>query len=326
MAQQNCIDKVRALQSHFTELVLTKDQLDTGGALTDFQTSKGTTLPILNSIINCQLDPKRYGGLIASVKGVKQTLEGMNENISEGKPTRMRYEKFVVSREKLFRELMNVETEILLDTVRARINRLIVGTEQRINDAIEPLSSIPVTVNKRTEGLVDSLRDTVRVRTDTLKARIGSVKNTLKGVDSRLQKIENQFESSPLYTGINWFTQNGLGFSVHYHITPEKALSPLAGITLLYQWRPSQEQDTAHNDFGITFSGGLSLMLSENNRLGLMADIAIINGEVKMGGRLMTYNQHFAVGIGYNEYMGADITLMIRFYDPRKKGVNMRRR
>jgi hypothetical protein len=307
-AQKSCLDGINALQKKFEEMVLTKDQLTDDQPIPIFSAAKEQAIKEIIKIQNCGLEP-RHQGLLMVLSDMKAALEAIEETTSKGDATRQKYEKFILVREKFFRVVMGFQTEILLDTVRARMDRMILGTQRQLEQTIKPLSSISGVVNKEVKHRTDSIADTL----DTRSAR------RMNALGNRIGSLERQFSSSPLYMGINWFTQSGLGFGMHYHFNHQGNLSLLTGVTLLYQWRPpAHDQDTAHNDFGVTLSGGFSVPLSPHNRLGLMLDLAMINEEVKVGGRLMAYNRNFAVGMGYNEYMGADVTLMIRFHDPKR--------
>jgi hypothetical protein len=197
-------------------------------------------------------------------------------------------------------ELITLLNGVKLDYSRLSDMRTTYGSFSRKRDAFL------ITLNNfETRMLITALRDSI-VRYDSAQTKHYSI------------LLDTLTYHSPLYTGINWFTRSGLGFGVHYHIKHDLLFSPLAALTLLYQWGESeQDQGTAQDSFGVAFSGGVSVRLSQYNRLGFMGEVAMISGEVKPGIRLMAYNQHLAVGMGYNEYMGADITLLIRFHDPR---------
>lgn len=278
---QSCKGWTDSLRSNLASLVLTDDEL------VPQQTKLVTFIKLRNKtyiIIDSAMQVCQGKELDIELTLLKNSLQNIlfKDSMSIATKTALEYSKFVSAKESFAKKRIQFETDELLISLGIKMD------------------TIRNEINRHTAKRIKILSDTMQVHDSVMIA---------------LLKYH-----SPLYTGINWFTQNGLGFGVHYHFLYKKAVSPLAGITLLYQLSGTKHQaDTAQNRVGVAVSGGLSIRLSGYNRFGLMVDVAMINSETNLGGRLMMYNQHMAVGIGYSQYLGADITLMIRFHDPRKR-------
>lgn len=304
---QKCRTQIDALKTHLATMVLTTDALNSGNDCSSFIGMRGTLSNAIDLVLKCNDASSLHPDLTKLKASLNEIGFNLN-NTSKGEDTRSDYYRFAAIRESFANTMLQFETTLITAKLQSDIEDIVGKIKEDIQGLIKPLSSISSIVRKEIIHRSDSIADTLDARLVT----------RMVALNTRLTKLENQFSPSPLYTGINWFTQNGLGFGVHYHIAPDRFVSPLASFTILYQWRgPENDQDTPHNNFGATLSGGISLGLSSYNRLGFMADFCVINNESKVGARLMTYNQYVAVGIGYNEYMGADISLLIRFHDPR---------